>query len=77
MFKVGDKVRVKRCCSGCLPVIEYVLKHGSKRGNEMDNLFAREKFETDMSPSGCNCISNWIISINKDEMYLKNLFNNL
>jgi len=52
-FKVGDKVKVGRRCSGCKTGIEYTLEMG------MDNKFKARN--SDMTKhDGCYCKDNWI-----------------
>lgn len=53
-FKVGDRVTVKRACTGTIPGKVYELKP-----RRMDNvLCALSNSEVSM---GCTCISNWVI----------------
>ena len=51
-FKVGDRVRVKRDCSGAIKGEIYTLTMGSRNGNGMDALWAGGR---------CNCQYNWIL----------------
>jgi len=67
-FRVGDKVRIKRYCSGCKPGDICKLKYEIRPGDIRDTLFAVTK----NGKGTCNCRGNWeLISISKEIAKLK------
>ena len=55
-FKVGDKVKIKYCCSGTKPGEICELKFGSKDELEKDKLFA---WNETVGKGACFCQDNW------------------
>jgi len=56
-FKIGDKVKVEKMCSGCKPGEVYTLQKGSNHGSNSNRLFA---VKPGISGCGCSCTHNWI-----------------
>lgn len=54
IFKIGDKVKVKKICTGCVPGVIYTLCCLETRRK----LFAHNGIRFD---SGCSCQNNWIL----------------
>lgn len=56
-FNEGDKVKIKRNCSGCIAGRVYELQYGNNNGYHSNQLWASiGKLE---SGGGCHCQGNW------------------
>lgn len=55
-FKGGDKVKVKKDCTGCKEGVVYTLLYGFRSGESMSKLIARGVGKE----IGCACKDNWI-----------------
>lgn len=67
-FKVGDKVRIKSDCSGCLRDDICALRDGNYKGDQKGVLFAISKNKHLMETGkGCLCQENWELVTAKKE----------
>ena len=53
MFKEGDRVKVRKACSGSVPGIIYLLRPKSRGGNIL-------RAYDPVNERGCSCETNWI-----------------
>lgn len=71
-FKVGDKVRIKRDCSGTHADEIYTLVYGTYKGEHMDELWAWEGGKFEKNNGGCHCQDNWVLVLpDEPEMVTK------
>jgi len=54
MFKEGDRVKVRRACSGSIPGIIYLLRPKNRGGNVL-------RAYDPVNERGCSCEANWIL----------------
>jgi hypothetical protein len=64
-FKVGDKVNVKRKCSGAYPEKTYILRMEKNTGT-------LHAYDTEERETTCSCPDNWILIKPKNEFKIYN-----
>ena len=58
-FKEGDKVKVKRRCTGTIKGEIYTLTYGNKLGGNKQQLWAWKDGKIEENTTGCFCQENW------------------
>ena len=59
-FKIGDRVKLKKACSGSVPRVIYVLKNKTAKGEKW-NPEALWAWNKDTKHCGCSCQDNFIL----------------
>lgn len=73
-FKAGDKVKMKRNCSGTIKNYIYELKKSNSRGELKEILFAWKGVNNADADEGCFCESYWeLITSSKQKTIMTKL----
>lgn len=73
MFKEGDRVKLKRNCSGAYAGEIYTLTIGNAHGEQAHKLWAWKDGKIDEGSCGCSCHSNWeLINLTAKELNKQN-----
>lgn len=73
-FKLGDRVKQLRACSGTEAGKIYILKYGNSVGKEIDQLFAWDSttHNNNNDDKGCFCPDNWEKVNEREEITFEN-----